>query len=370
MRPALPEPAASLRERGADRGAAGRRCASTPFPEVPGDAARAAPPRHPARRRSPTGTSRCTSASPRPGWRRCSTARSRRPSSASPSPDAGDLRPRAGARGRRGGGGLARRRLARGRRRGRPRAGLTPVLVARDEDPVRPAPPGVAPDRRARRPTLIAGWLASRPPPAPSRSCDPSCRTGCLPSACRPCRSRRRRPRTAARVAALGAVRGHAGHARDRDPGRDPGHGGRAARRLRGERGRPAAGRDDHRDVLPGRCADPLRLAARAADRRPPDAGAVRPAHGGAAARARLADRHVGGVHRLLGHLGGGVVDRAERRPAAGAGRRRLLDRAVLRRRARLRRGADRGGAVLPRLLLRGAAPLGRLDPRGASPPA
>ena len=126
------------------------------------------------------------------------------------------------------------------------------------------------------------------------------------------------------------------------------------------ERGRPAAGRDDRRHVLPGRRADPLGVAARAADRRPPDAGRSSACAGHAAARPRVAARRVGRVRRLLGHLGRGARHHGERRPAAGARRRRLLDRAVLRRRARLRGGADRRGAVLPRLLLHRAAALDR----------
>ena len=46
------------------------------------------------------------------------------------------------------------------------------------------------------------------------------------------------------------------------------------------ERGRPAARRDDHRHVLPGRRADPLGVAARAADRGGADGRAVRAAAG------------------------------------------------------------------------------------------
>src|SRR5215217_4924080 len=52
-----------------------------------------------------------------------------------------------------------------------------------------------------------------------------------------------RRP---ARLAAVGAVRGDAGHARDRGPGRHDRHGHRATRRIPGRRRRPAARRDDH----------------------------------------------------------------------------------------------------------------------------
>ena len=112
----------------------------------------------------------------------------------------------------------------------RSRRALTPVLVARRR---RARAARRRADRGARRPTLLAGWLASRPLPAPSRCCAPSCRTGSRRSASRRSRPRAVRARRAARVAAVGAVRGDAGDARDRDPRRGAGDARRAARGLR-----------------------------------------------------------------------------------------------------------------------------------------
>ena len=111
--------------------------------------------------------------------------------------------------------------------------------------------------------------MASVPPPSGSEPLlRPELPDG-LAARARAAAARRRRPgATGCRVAAVGAVRGDAGDARGRDPRRRVRHARRDARGLRRELGRPAAGRDDHRHVLPGRRADPLRLAARAADRR------------------------------------------------------------------------------------------------------
>ena len=128
------------------------------------------------------------------------------------------------------GGRLARRRLARGRRRRRARGG--PDAGARGPRRRARAARRRA-DRGARRPTLIC-WMASVPPPSGSEPLlRPELPDGLPPERIPPPPGAAVRARRPARVAAVGAVRGDAGDARDRDPRRGARHAGRAARGLR-----------------------------------------------------------------------------------------------------------------------------------------
>ena len=160
MRPALPEPAASLP---ATRSSAALLEALRfhAYPEVPGRWARCGAAGS-GSSSSPTGTSRCTSGSP--SWARAAARRGARVGGVRRrQAGSGDLRGRARAGRRRAGGRLARRRLARGRRRpARCAAGVRPVLVARDGE-ARAARRHA--DRGARRPTLL-GRVTSVPPPS------------------------------------------------------------------------------------------------------------------------------------------------------------------------------------------------------------
>ena len=108
-------------------------------------------------------------------------------------------------------------------------AGVTPVLVARDGQP---APPGVEADHGARRPTLPRS-RDERPAPLRLRAAAAPRAAGRAPAGAHPAAPRAAdRARRSPRVAAVGAVRGDAGDARDRDPRRHAGDGRRASSRA------------------------------------------------------------------------------------------------------------------------------------------